>query len=89
MPVVVLRLQWVSYPIMPMTKAGVRIDGVTKGRPAEKAGVQAGDVIMKLGENSTTDIQEYMKALGKFEKGQTIDAEVKRGAEKLILKITF
>jgi hypothetical protein len=30
-----------------------------------------------------------MKALGKFEKGQTIDAEVKRGAQKMILKITF
>ncbi|MFN3489594.1 MAG: PDZ domain-containing protein, partial [Emticicia sp.] len=70
-------------------KGGVRIDGVTKGRPAEMAGIKAGDVIMKLGENSTTDVQEYMKALGKFEKGQTIDAEVKRGAEKMILKITF
>jgi hypothetical protein len=70
-------------------KGGVRIDGVSKGRPAEIAGIQAGDVIMKLGENSTTDVQEYMKALGKFEKGQTIDAEIKRGAEKLILKITF
>lgn len=70
-------------------KGGVRIDGVTKGRPAEIAGIQAGDVIMKLGENPTTDVQEYMKALGKFEKGQTIDAEVKRGAEKIVLKITF
>ena len=70
-------------------KGGVRIDGVTKGRPAEKAGLQAGDVITKLGENATTDVQEYMKALGKFEKGQTIDAEVKRGTEKIILKITF
>jgi hypothetical protein len=70
-------------------KGGVRIDGVSKGRPAEIAGIQAGDVIMKLGENSTTDVQEYMKALGKFEKGQTIDAEVKRGAQKMILKITF
>ena len=70
-------------------KGGVRIDGVSKGRPAEIAGIQAGDIIMKLGENSTTDVQEYMKALGKFEKGQTIDAEIKRGAQKMILKITF
>ena len=70
-------------------KGGVRIDGVTKGRPAEKAGIQAGDVILKLGENSTADVQEYMKALGKFEKGQTIDAAIKRGTENLVLKITF
>lgn len=70
-------------------KGGIRIDGVTKGRPAEIAGIQTGDVIMKLGENSTADMQLYMKALGKFEKGQTIDAEVNRGTEKMILKITF
>lgn len=70
-------------------KGGIRIDGVTKGRPAEVAGIQTGDVIMKLGENSTADMQLYMKALGKFEKGQTIDAEVTRGTEKLTFKITF
>ena len=70
-------------------KGGIRIDGVTKGRPAEIAGIQTGDVIMKLGENSTADMQLYMKALGKFEKGQTIDAEVTRGTEKIIFKITF
>jgi hypothetical protein len=70
-------------------KGGIRIDGVTKGRPAEIAGIQTGDVIMKLGENSTADMQLYMKALGKFEKGQTIDAEVTRGTEKMIFKITF
>lgn len=70
-------------------KGGVKVDGVTKGRPAEKAGLQAGDIIMKLGENSTNDVQEYMKALGKFEKGQTIDAEIKRGTEKVTVKITF
>lgn len=70
-------------------KGGVKVDGVTKGRPAEKAGIQTGDIIMKLGENSTNDVQEYMKALGKFEKGQTIDAEIKRGTEKVVVKITF
>lgn len=70
-------------------KGGVKVDGVTKGRPAEKAGLQTGDIIMKLGENPTNDVQEYMKALGKFEKGQTIDAEIKRGAEKVTVKITF
>lgn len=70
-------------------KGGVKVDGVTKGRPAEKAGIQTGDIIMKLGENSTNDVQEYMKALGKFEKGQTIDAEIKRGTERVVVKITF
>ena len=29
---------------------GVRVDGVSDGRPAQKAGLQTGDVITQLGE---------------------------------------
>jgi hypothetical protein len=70
-------------------KGGVKVDGVTKGRPAEKAGIQTGDIILKLGEYATNDVQEYMKALGKLEKGQTIEVEIKRGTEKMMVKVVF
>jgi hypothetical protein len=82
----------VTMGIMPdysFDKGGVKIDGVSKDRPAAKAGLQAGDILIKLGDIETKDVQEYMKALGKFEKGQTVDAEVKRGNEKVVVKITF
>src|SRR6187401_2943403 len=48
---------------------GMRIDGVTDGRPAAKAGLKAGDVVVKLGEHRITDMMSYMKGLGLFTKG--------------------
>ena len=68
---------------------GLKIDGVSKNRPAEAAGVKAGDLLLRLGDYSLNTIYDYMGALGKFEKGQTVEAELQRGAEKLTLKVTF
>jgi len=68
---------------------GVRADGVSEGRPAFKAGIKAGDVILELGEYKTADMMQYMKALGKFSKGQTIKVKIKRGTETLELPLTF
>jgi hypothetical protein len=82
----------VTMGIMPSYTSegeGVKVDGVTEGRPGQKAGIQTGDVILQLGDIVIKDIQNYMEALGKFEKGQTVDAKVKRGTEIVILKVTF
>lgn len=68
---------------------GVKVDGVTDGKPASKAGLEAGDIIMKLGEYPTTDIYGYMKALGAFQPGQTTTVTVKRGEEELEYELTF
>lgn len=48
---------------------GLRLDGVSEGKPAQAAGLQKGDVITKLGDVDVTDIQTYMKALAQFKKG--------------------
>jgi hypothetical protein len=68
---------------------GVRADGISEGRPAEKAGMKKGDVIIQLGDYKTADIMEYMKALGKFSKGQSTTVKVKRGSETHDLPVTF
>ncbi|NVK29000.1 MAG: M28 family peptidase [Flavobacteriia bacterium] len=68
---------------------GVKVDGVTEGKPASKAGLEAGDIIMKLGEYPTTDIYGYMKALGAFQPGQTTTVTVNRGEEELEYELTF
>jgi hypothetical protein len=68
---------------------GLKVDGVTEGRPAQKAGIATGDVITQMGDMVIKDIQNYMEALGKFEKGQTIPVKVKRGTEVLTLLVTF
>lgn len=69
--------------------AGLLVDGVTEGRPAQKAGIETGDIIIQIGEYPIKDIQNYMEALGKFEKGQTTSVKVKRKNEVLTLNVTF
>lgn len=68
---------------------GMRIDGVTEDRPASKAGLEPGDVIIQLGENKILDMMSYMKALGKFNKGDTTKVKVKRNNVEVEKDITF
>lgn len=82
----------VTLGIMPSytsDEAGLRVDGVTDGRPAQKAGIMAGDVITQMGDVAVNDIQDYMKALGTFEKGQTIQITFKRKGEVMSVPVTF
>ncbi|WP_026630026.1 M20/M25/M40 family metallo-hydrolase [Dyadobacter alkalitolerans] len=68
---------------------GLKIDGVSKARPAENAGIQAGDIITKLAGKEITSIYDYMEVLGKHEKGEKVDAEFLRGSETKKVSITF
>jgi hypothetical protein len=68
---------------------GLKVDGVTEGKPAAKAGILAGDVVVQLGEHRIPDMQGYMQALGKFKKGDKTVAKVKRGGEELELQVEF
>lgn len=82
----------VTLGIMPdysSSGEGLRVDGVTDGRPGAKAGIKTGDVIIQIGDHPIKDIQNYMDALGKFEKGQTVPVKVKRNNETVELSVTF
>ena len=68
---------------------GMRIDGVSKGKPAEKAGFQKGDIVIKLGDEEVTDMMSYMKALSKHENGDKVDVQISRKNELSIKKVTF
>lgn len=82
----------VSLGIMPdytFTGAGVRADGVSEGRPAQKAGIKTGDVITQLGETTINSMESYMQALGKFKKGDKTTVKYKRGDETHEATIEF
>jgi aminopeptidase YwaD len=82
----------VSLGVMPdytFSGTGVLVDGVSENRPAQKAGIKVGDVLIQLGEHKFTDVQSYMGALNKFNKGETTNVKVKRGNEELNFQITF
>lgn len=82
----------VTMGVMPSYSSdveGLKVDGVTEGKPAQKAGIKTGDVIIQMGDLVIKDIQNYMEALGKFEKGQTVPVKLKRGEETLTVNVTF
>jgi aminopeptidase YwaD len=74
----------VTLGIMPdytFSGSGVRVDGVSDGRPAQKAGIQTGDIIIQLGSFDTNSLENYMQALSKFNKGDKTTVKYKRGEE--------
>lgn len=68
---------------------GMRLDGVTPGKPAANAGLKEGDVVLQLGELSITDMMSYMKALSSFKKGDKTTVIYQRGKEKLSADVQF
>lgn len=71
------------------TGEGMRIDGVSEDKPAQKAGLIKGDIVKKLGEYDVIDMMSYMKALSKFEEGQTAKLTVERNGELLEVEVSF
>lgn len=69
--------------------AGLLVDGVTEGRPAQKAGILTGDIIIQIGDHTIKDMQSYMDALGKFEKGQQVPVKILRNKEEKTVQVTF
>jgi membrane-associated protease RseP (regulator of RpoE activity) len=68
---------------------GMRIDGVSEDRPAIKAGLQKGDVIVKLGDSTVVDMMSYMRALSVFEAGNTTKVEVLRDGKNMTVEVKF
>jgi len=82
----------ISMGIMPdytFAGPGVRADGVSDGKPAQKAGLKAGDIILQLGDSNISSLENYMQALGKFKKGEKTKVKFKRGAETLEAVVEF
>ncbi|MBL6607103.1 MAG: M28 family peptidase [Flavobacteriaceae bacterium] len=71
------------------TGTGMRIDGVSEDKPAQKAGLQKGDVVVRLGDSTVTDMMSYMRALSVFKQGDSTQATIERGAESLEFRIDF
>jgi len=68
---------------------GMRIDGVTDGKPAQAAGMEKGDIVVKLGDSTVVDMMSYMRALSGFKSGDKTIIEYKRGQELKAAEIKF
>ncbi|MBI3829536.1 MAG: M28 family peptidase [Planctomycetes bacterium] len=66
---------------------GVKLSGVTKGAPADVAGVKAGDVIVELAGKKIENVYDYTYAIAALKIGQKSKMVVVRNGEKVTLEV--
>jgi Peptidase family M28/PDZ domain/PA domain len=67
---------------------GLKLDGVRDDSPAAKAGLKAGDKVVKLAGREVKNVYDYTYALGEMKAGQEYEIEVMRDGQRLTMKIT-
>lgn len=68
---------------------GLKIDGVKEDRPAEKAGIKKGDVIIFMGNTPVRSIYDYMDILNTLSPGTTTEVVLMRGKRKKKVTVVF
>jgi hypothetical protein len=68
---------------------GMRVDGVSDGKPAQAAGLQKGDIVIQLGDSTINDMMGYMRALSVFKKGDSTQVVLERAGQKIAAKVKF
>ena len=68
---------------------GVYIVEVVSDTPAQKSGIQAGDVIVKVGNDETPTMTDLNKVLYKYKSGQSTKVTVNRSGKEVTVDIKF
>ena len=66
---------------------GLVLDGVRDNSPASKAGLVAGDKIVKLAGREIRNVMDYTVTLSEMKAGEEYEVEVLRGNQRMTLKI--
>jgi hypothetical protein len=78
-----------TIPDMTDNPGGVEISGVRPGSPAEKAGLTAGDIIVKIGDMDVTNLQAMTDALRSHVAGDVVQVQYLRGGNRLSSTVTL
>lgn len=68
---------------------GLRISDVTEDKPAAKAGVMKGDILIKIDDNEIRDIYAYMNILKLYKKGDKAVLLLSRDSKNLSVSVIF
>ena len=68
---------------------GAYVDHIEAGSCAEVAGIQAKDIITRLGDQTISGYTDLISALHSYSAGDTVEIAVYRGGEELVFTITF
>jgi aminopeptidase YwaD len=71
------------------TKDGMKIGGIRPDGPAEKAGLKAGDIIVKMAGKKVTNIYDYMGVLSELKVGDVVEVMVLREGKSLTVSATM
>jgi aminopeptidase YwaD len=66
---------------------GLTLDGVRDESPAAKAGLKAGDKIVKMAGRDVKNVYDYTQALSEMKAGEQYEVELIRGGQRMTLKI--
>src|SRR6266850_1745712 len=71
------------------TPAGVLVGGVVPNGPAEKAGLEIGDVITGFDGEKVRDVRQLKHSVADVKPGQTVPVEVLRDGSCRMLRVTI
>ncbi|HAR41635.1 MAG TPA: hypothetical protein DCS07_03235 [Bdellovibrionales bacterium] len=77
-----------TVPDFAFSGEGMRVDSVAPGSPAEKAGLQAGDVIVQMNTQVIRSLKEYSDFLKTLHGGDTVTIKIQRNGIFLQLLAT-
>ena len=78
-----------TVPDFAFAGPGVRADGIVDGSPAAKAGIVAGDVILRINDQPLGNLQEYSNLLRALKPGQTVTVVLRRGDKELTMTVVL
>ena len=67
---------------------GVKLSGATKGGPADKAGIQGGDVVVDVAGKAVKNIYDYTYVLESLKVGEMVKITVLRKGKRITLEVT-
>ncbi|WJN58762.1 Do family serine endopeptidase AlgW [Pseudomonas sp. SO81] len=87
---------WLGIEVQPLTpelaesfglqgRAGILVAGIYRDGPAQKAGLQPGDLILKIADEAAVDGRRSMNQVARTQPGEKVVIEVLRGGETLEL----
>ncbi len=78
-----------SIPDFAQTEPGYAISGATKGSPADRGGLRAGDNLIQFGDSKVGNLEDFDSALRKYKAGDKVPVIVKRKGEEVKLEVTL
>ena len=78
-----------SIPDFSQDQPGYALQGVTADGPAARAGLKAGDIIVKLGDSLIGNLEDFDSALRKYKAGEAVKVVARRGDAEVEVRVTL